>query len=517
MNGTLVKEFGISINELKHRVDIYGIKESDKKYIRNIEGLVNRKMSKLVNSFYGHLATIPSAMKIIENSGSSIDKLKKTNPNYFKELLRCEYDEKFLESRLIIGWIHARIGLHPKLFFCGMSTYYDVLFESITSYYRFSARKSGKTIAAIMKAINLDQELIMEAYIEYAYVAPLRDKVREFIEELTARSADTHSAANNTANLTSELLAMSEELTASASELSNMSKQSTNSMDKLERLKEDMIKAANKQDTSLERMVAAIESVQNSIGEIDIQSKIWFEIKERVSEIKRVKETVHQASILVEDMNQRSNEIGGIVDSINDIADQTNLLALNAAIEAAHAGEHGRGFALVATEVRKLAIKSKESADEISNLIGTVQKTSNDMSGAIKTTVNDVDSVSKVTIDAALALEKIANLTEITSEQNNTMSEAVIGLKNMNGNNRNILNNISEQISESNKTIKHMSHNISEVSDAAEELSKSATDLQENMMTVENNTKKIDQRVTEFDSAVNNMIEAQANSADNID
>ena len=117
-----------------------------------------------------------------------------------------------------------------------------------------------------------------------------------------------------------------------------------------------------------------------------------------VASMSGISERVKQTATTLEKLGARSNQIGEIVGTIEDIADQTNLLALNAAIEAARAGEQGRGFAVVADEVRALAERTTKATKEIAQMIKTIQ---NETSDAVRSMGEGVTEVERGTQEAA--------------------------------------------------------------------------------------------------------------------
>jgi methyl-accepting chemotaxis protein len=130
-------------------------------------------------------------------------------------------------------------------------------------------------------------------------------------------------------------------------------------------------------------------------------------VERSVSEVQAIARSVSSSAATLSTLGEKSQQIGEIVGVINDIADQTNLLALNAAIEAARAGEQGRGFAVVADEVRKLAEKTAKATSEISTMIRSIQEEVDGSIGAMQQATKQVEVGVDYSTQAGDALKSI--------------------------------------------------------------------------------------------------------------
>jgi methyl-accepting chemotaxis protein len=157
----------------------------------------------------------------------------------------------------------------------------------------------------------------------------------------------------------------------------------------------------------------------------DIAVKGKTAIAGAVTQMNQITDSVTESAAVIEKLAERSMEIGQISDTISNIADQTNLLALNAAIEAARAGEAGRGFSVVAEEVRKLAEESGQAAQQIAALIASIQTDTTQAVDRMKKGTEDVQSGKEVVNKAGIAFETITSaVEELTSNSEAILSAA---------------------------------------------------------------------------------------------
>jgi methyl-accepting chemotaxis protein len=190
-----------------------------------------------------------------------------------------------------------------------------------------------------------------------------------------------------------------------------------------------------------------------------------------------VRDTSHEAVTVMHSLGERSNKIGGIVETITGIASQTNLLSLNAAIEAARAGEHGRGFAVVAEEVRKLADESKQAAETIGELISEMQNETAHAVEIVQESAERTDSGSETVERAREAFVAIGDSVQEVSSQVDGIHSAIDVLSSRMGAMRDTMLTVASVAEEASASTEEVSASAEESSASTEEVAANAQEL----------------------------------------
>ena len=231
-------------------------------------------------------------------------------------------------------------------------------------------------------------------------------------------------------------------LSATLSELQRQSGQLKGSAQQLSTTSAQVKSSSEKQSDQSTSMAAALEEISTSISHIANLSGDAHQmsqqsgaaandgaqhIRQMVGNIDKIADSIRQAATSAEALDASSDRISSITMVIKDVSDQTNLLALNAAIEAARAGEQGRGFAVVADEVRKLAEKTGQSAQEIAAMISTIQQGAKQMAEQMRVSVHDVEAGMQVAQNAGQTMQHItgsaASVAHLIEEVNVALAE----------------------------------------------------------------------------------------------
>lgn len=233
---------------------------------------------------------------------------------------------------------------------------------------------------------------------------------------------------------TTELVSSaSEQLTASAGQSAQAANQVASSASDISQASQDQLSALTGSLKAVEKISAAIQQIAVNAGAVATDadrtaaaaqagSKVIGAV---VAQMDCIEQTVKESSQVVTELGTRSEEIGQIVGVITNIASQTNLLALNAAIEAARAGEQGRGFAVVADEVRKLAEQSQAATQQISGLIDEIRKDTERAVVAMHKGSREVELGSQQVHNSGKTFQDIVNFIDQVSNQTKGISGGI--------------------------------------------------------------------------------------------
>jgi methyl-accepting chemotaxis protein len=264
------------------------------------------------------------------------------------------------------------------------------------------------------------------------------DSVNYMLDNFTSVLRRVRDAANDVSASANQILSASERMATGATQQDH---EITNTSSAVEELTVSMKQVSNNAEASAEAARRALDAAEQGNRSV----------RDTLEGMQRIRSSVQATAKKIKSLGDRSLEISEIINVINDITEQTNLLALNAAIEAARAGEAGRGFAVVADEVRKLAEHSRTATKDIAALIKAIQAETNEAVVVMEEGTREVEVGAKLADQAGKALEAISAVVrqsaELVQEISLASKQQVRGTEGV-ANAMQIISNITRQASQ---------------------------------------------------------------------
>ncbi len=271
----------------------------------------------------------------------------------------------------------------------------------------------------------------------------------------------------NLHNVISEIMAVSNRLSSTSLSMNSITDETQQKIEQQKQQTENVANSIRNMSDKVEEMTSNANEASDAVASASEETQNGYqEVEATISSIRSLANNVSKTSDVLEQLARDSENIGTVIDVIKSIAEQTNLLALNAAIEAARAGEQGRGFAVVADEVRTLASRTQESTKEIEQMIEQLQSASNN---AVQVMGQGKEQASKSVSQASEAgqsLETISasvtklavmntNIATLSTEQNHLTEEI--------NNSIMTINTVAQGIVNSSEAISQSGHDVEEL------------------------------------------------------
>ncbi|PKN97909.1 MAG: hypothetical protein CVU42_14290 [Chloroflexi bacterium HGW-Chloroflexi-4] len=340
----------------------------------------------------------------------------------------------------------------------------------------------------------------------------LVSQVTDSAKKVEIASGGLANAASQASRATEQISATIQQMATGTNEFATTVTRTTQSVEQMSMAIDGVANGAQDQAQAVGQATTIAAQISNTIRDIadnaQSSAKAASEaadtartgaqtVEETINGMNSIKSKVGISVVKVQEMGERSSQIGSIVQTIEEISSQTNLLALNAAIEAARAGEHGKGFAVVADEVRKLAERSSMATREISDLIGGIQLSVEEAVSAMNDGAQEVETGVERAGQSGVALESILNAVASVNAQVSSIAEAAQSINNSAVELDNSMGSVSAVVEENTAATEEMSASSSEVNSAMEVIAANSEETSASIQEVSASTEQMTAQVQE--------------------